>query len=57
DGTYTATVTVTDVAGNSANSQLTFTIDTVVDKPAIELATVSDSGDSQTDGLTNETKP
>ncbi|NTY79944.1 Ig-like domain-containing protein [Citrobacter werkmanii] len=57
DGSYTATVTVTDVAGNSADSKISFTIDTIVDKPTVELATVSDSGDSQTDGLTNETKP
>ena len=57
DGSYTATVTVTDVAGNSADSKISFTIDTIVEKPTVELATVSDSGDSQTDGLTNETKP
>ncbi|HDR2795657.1 TPA: Ig-like domain repeat protein, partial [Enterobacter asburiae] len=57
DGNWTATVTVVDIAGNQASSQLNFTIDTEVAKPTIDLVAGSDSGDSQTDDLTNTAKP
>ncbi|KLW90281.1 hypothetical protein SP99_00471 [Enterobacter sp. BIDMC92] len=57
DGAWTATVTVVDIAGNSAESQYNFTIDTTVAKPTVDLVAGSDSGDSQTDNLTNVTRP
>ena len=51
DGTYTVTVTDTDAAGNSASASTTFTLDKTIATPTISL--VSDSGVSNSDGLTN----
>ncbi|MDC9714556.1 MAG: Ig-like domain-containing protein, partial [Gammaproteobacteria bacterium] len=53
DASYKLTITDTDLAGNSSNSnELTFTLDkTASNAPSITL--VSDTGSSSTDGVTN----
>ncbi|PLR52304.1 hypothetical protein CYR34_05560, partial [Chimaeribacter arupi] len=57
DGSYTMVVNVTDRAGNTHSQDFTFVVDTTVSKPVITLVAQSDTGDSQTDRLTNDTKP
>lgn len=52
DGTYTVVRTLTDEAGNSASTSLTFTLDTTApDAPSVTLA--QDTGASVSDLLTN----
>lgn len=52
DGTYTVVRTLTDEAGNSASTSLTFTLDaTAPDAPSVTLA--QDTGASVSDLLTN----
>lgn len=51
DGNHTVVVTDTDVAGNSASSSITFTLDRTVAAPSVALAT--DSGISNSDLITN----
>ncbi|MDP7278105.1 MAG: Ig-like domain-containing protein [Planctomycetaceae bacterium] len=61
DGAHSLTATATDAAGNPsvASSALTVTIDTSspAAPAALDLAALSDSGDSDTDDLTNVTTP
>jgi hypothetical protein len=51
--------TIVDVAGNTslASASLTFTIDTVPDAVSIELAQSSDTGSSNSDRITSDTRP
>ncbi len=51
--------TIVDVAGNtsSASASLTFTIDTEPDAVSIELAQSSDTGSSNSDRITSDTRP
>jgi uncharacterized delta-60 repeat protein len=61
DGTYTFTVVAVDAAGNAsaASTAKTVTIDTAAPAvpPAPALTAASDSGISQSDGITNVTTP
>lgn len=61
EATHAITATATDVAGNTSGTSaaLSVTIDTTTPSqpPAPDLAAASDSGDSDTDDLTNETLP
>ncbi|MBP2228898.1 hypothetical protein J2847_002190 [Azospirillum agricola] len=51
--------TMVDLAGNTsgASAALTFTIDTVPDDVSIELAQASDTGSSNSDRITSDTRP
>ena len=49
---HTVAVTDTDVAGNTANATLTFTLDTTIATPTIALA--HDTGSSNSDRITND---
>uniref|UniRef100_A6VWE9 Hemolysin-type calcium-binding region n=1 Tax=Marinomonas sp. (strain MWYL1) TaxID=400668 RepID=A6VWE9_MARMS len=57
DGDYSVTATVTDVAGNSDTATQAIVVDTQIVKPTIDLVAESDSGDSDSDNLTNNTTP
>ncbi|UJD88974.1 hypothetical protein FS594_09295 [Rahnella aquatilis] len=57
DGVYTATAVITDVAGNTASSPVSFTVDTQLTVPVIDLAEASDSGRYSTDNITRDTTP
>ncbi|SBS38863.1 RTX-I toxin determinant A from serotypes 1/9 [Marinomonas spartinae] len=57
DGSYNITATITDTAGNQATDTQAMTIDTTIDRPTINLNAGSDSGDSDSDNLTNDTTP
>lgn len=57
DGTYTVNIDMVDVAGNHAQKDLTFTVDTQIPTPTIDMNDASDSGTSATDNLTNITQP
>ncbi|MGU0041727.1 Ig-like domain-containing protein, partial [Citrobacter freundii complex sp. 2025EL-00176] len=58
DGDHTIVATVTDLAGNAATSDpLSFTVDTTLSIPTLDLADTSDSGSSATDNITNDTTP
>ncbi|HCD7429121.1 TPA: Ig-like domain repeat protein, partial [Citrobacter werkmanii] len=57
DGDHTIVATVTDLAGNTATSSLTFTVDTTLSVPTIDLADASDSGSLNSDNITNDTMP
>ncbi|MEL0570741.1 beta strand repeat-containing protein, partial [Citrobacter werkmanii] len=57
DGDHSIVATVTDLAGNTATSSLTFTVDTTLSVPTIDLADASDSGSSNSDNITNDTTP
>jgi len=59
DGTYTASISVTDAAGNTSTaSSLDITFDTSAPAaPTVDLAATSDSGESDTDNLTNGVTP
>ncbi|OOF12325.1 Ig-like domain-containing protein, partial [Salinivibrio sp. PR919] len=57
DGTLTVDATFTDQDGNVETAADTVAKDTNVSKPTIDLVASSDSGDSATDNLTNDTTP
>ena len=57
EGGYSITATITDTAGNSASDTQAMTIDTTIGTPTIDLVAESDSGDSDSDNLTNNTTP
>ena len=51
DGTHTAVVTETDLAGNTGTTSLSFTLDTKA--PPVTVKLVQDTGRSATDGITS----
>ncbi|WP_325097347.1 Ig-like domain-containing protein [Marinomonas spartinae] len=59
DHTIEASVTTSDKAGNSTTASTTesYGVDTTINQPGIELNASSDSGDSDSDDLTNDTTP
>ncbi|MEZ9064161.1 Ig-like domain-containing protein, partial [Vibrio sp. 10N.247.311.49] len=59
DNSVTATVTGQDWVGNEFSSSIsrTYDLDTDISKPTIDLVASSDSGDSDTDNLTNDKTP
>ncbi|HCL5252348.1 TPA: Ig-like domain repeat protein, partial [Salmonella enterica] len=57
DGTYKIEIVAEDIAGNRINKEVSFTIDTIVSDPSIDLLDVDDSGESAVDNITNVTKP
>ncbi|PAO05944.1 hypothetical protein CIW58_23020, partial [Enterobacter cloacae] len=57
DGEHSVSVTVTDVAGNTATSSLDFTVDTTLSVPTIDLTDASDTGSSATDNITRDSTP
>lgn len=60
NGTYTLTATATDIAGNtSATSQpLQITIDTAAPNPPVfRITAATDTGESNNDGITNNSTP
>ncbi|MEZ9041155.1 Ig-like domain-containing protein, partial [Vibrio sp. 10N.247.311.47] len=59
DNSVTATVTGQDWAGNEFSSSISraYDLDIDISKPTIDLVASSDSGDSDTDNLTNDKTP
>lgn len=57
DGTYTVSADLVDIAGNHTQRDLTFTVDTQIPTPTIDMNDASDSGASNTDNLTNIKQP
>ncbi|MYL95046.1 hypothetical protein GTI95_21995, partial [Citrobacter werkmanii] len=58
EGVISIYETVTDLAGNTADSAaLTFTVDTTLSVPTIDLTDASDSGSSNSDNITRDTTP
>jgi hypothetical protein len=58
DGTYTLHLQLQDAYNLSATQDLTFTLDTAVAPPtSVKLAPDSDSGQSNSDGVTNHSSP
>jgi len=58
DGSYQASVSATDVAGNRSAKPSTFTIRLDTQSPAVEVKTMApDTGASSTDGVTSSTTP
>jgi P pilus assembly chaperone PapD len=57
DGDHSISVTVTDLAGNTSNASLTFTVDTTLSIPTLDMVDASDSGSSSTDNITNDSTP
>ncbi|HAB2006425.1 TPA_asm: Ig-like domain repeat protein [Salmonella enterica subsp. diarizonae] len=57
DGHYKLEVTAEDIAGNTINQEISFTIDTTVPVPDVDLLDADDSGESAVDNITNVTKP
>jgi membrane-associated phospholipid phosphatase len=57
DGTHTLHLSAIDKNGNQSSFDYTFTLDTSIVIPTLQLATVSDTGASNTDRLTNINTP
>ncbi|EEB1196674.1 Ig-like domain repeat protein, partial [Salmonella enterica subsp. enterica serovar Berta] len=57
DGTYTLRVEATDEAGNIANKDLVFNIDTNIQVPTIALDAGQDTGANTADNITNISRP
>ncbi|EIF0160097.1 Ig-like domain repeat protein [Salmonella enterica] len=57
DGTYKIDIVAEDIAGNTITREVSFTIDTIVSEPSIDLLDADDSGESAVDNITNVTKP
>ncbi|HER1288098.1 TPA: Ig-like domain repeat protein [Salmonella enterica subsp. enterica serovar Elomrane] len=57
DGTYKIEIVAEDIAGNKVNKEVSFTIDTIISDPSINLLDADDSGESSVDNITNVTKP
>ncbi len=46
-----------DIAGNKISKEASFTIDTIVSDPSIDLLDADDTGESAVDNITSVTKP
>ncbi|WP_080241845.1 Ig-like domain-containing protein, partial [Salmonella enterica] len=57
DGTYKIEIVAEDIAGNRISKEVSFTIDTVVSDPSIDLLDADDTGESAVDNITSVTKP
>ncbi|ECK5939000.1 non-fimbrial adhesin SiiE [Salmonella enterica] len=57
DGTYKIEIVAEDIAGNRISKEVSFTIDTVVSDPRIDLLDADDTGESAVDNITSVTKP
>ncbi|EKT5287188.1 non-fimbrial adhesin SiiE [Salmonella enterica] len=57
DGTYKIEIVAEDIAGNKISKEVSFTIDTIVSDPSIDLLDVDDTGESAVDNITSVTKP
>ncbi len=57
DGTHTLRVEATDEAGNIANKDLVFNIDTRIQVPTIALGAGQDTGANTADNITNISRP
>ncbi|EHF6557646.1 Ig-like domain repeat protein [Salmonella enterica subsp. enterica serovar Newport] len=57
DGTYKIEIVAEDIAGNKISEEVSFTIDTIVSDPSIDLLDADDTGESAVDNITSVTKP
>ncbi|EBJ6266895.1 Ig-like domain repeat protein [Salmonella enterica] len=57
DGTYKIEIVAEDIAGNKISKEVSFTIDTIVSAPSIDLLDADDTGESAVDNITSVTKP
>ncbi|WP_080177034.1 Ig-like domain-containing protein [Salmonella enterica] len=57
DGTYKIEIVAEDIAGNKISKEVSFTIDTIVSDPSIDLLDEDDTGESAVDNITSVTKP
>ncbi|ECX7680554.1 Ig-like domain repeat protein [Salmonella enterica] len=57
DGTYKIEIVAEDIAGNKISKEVSFTIDTIVSDPSIDLLDADDAGESAVDNITSVTKP
>ncbi|EBY2142932.1 Ig-like domain repeat protein [Salmonella enterica subsp. enterica serovar Kottbus] len=57
DGTYKIEIVAEDIAGNKISKEVSFTIDTIVSDPSIDLLDADDTGESAVDNITSVTKP
>ncbi|EHN6682788.1 non-fimbrial adhesin SiiE [Salmonella enterica] len=56
DGTYKIEIVAEDIAGNKISKEVSFTIDTIVSDPSIDLLDADDTGESAVDNITSVTK-
>ncbi|ECZ0796591.1 Ig-like domain repeat protein [Salmonella enterica] len=57
DGPYKIEIVAEDIAGNKISKEVSFTIDTIVSDPSIDLLDADDTGESAVDNITSVTKP
>ncbi|EBW9392282.1 Ig-like domain repeat protein [Salmonella enterica subsp. enterica serovar Typhimurium] len=57
DGTYKIEIVAEDIAGNKISKEVSFTIDTIVSDPSIDLLDADDTGESAIDNITSVTTP
>ncbi|ECD4983472.1 Ig-like domain repeat protein [Salmonella enterica subsp. enterica serovar Wentworth] len=57
DGTYKIEIVAEDIAGNKISKEVSFTIDTIVSDPSIDLLDADDTGESAVDNITRVTTP
>ncbi|EDR8995188.1 Ig-like domain repeat protein [Salmonella enterica subsp. enterica] len=57
DGTYKIEIVAEDIAGNKISKEVSFTIDTIVSDPIIDLLDADDTGESAVDNITSVTTP
>ncbi|EGV6287984.1 Ig-like domain repeat protein, partial [Salmonella enterica] len=53
DGTYKIEIVAEDIAGNKISKEVSFTIDTIVSDPSIDLLDADDTGESAVDNITS----
>ncbi|EPE41109.1 Ig-like domain-containing protein [Salmonella enterica] len=56
-GTYKIEIVAEDIAGNKISKEVSFTIDTIVSDPSIDLLDADDTGESAVDNITSVTTP
>ncbi|EDK1378868.1 Ig-like domain repeat protein [Salmonella enterica subsp. enterica] len=57
DGAYKIEIVAEDIAGNKISKEVSFTIDTIVSDPSIDLLDADDTGESAVDNITSVTTP
>ncbi len=57
DGTYKIEIVAEDIVGNKISKEVSFTIDTIVSDPSIDLLDADDTGESAVDNITSVTTP